>query len=122
MQFFGPRSSQHCCAVWIGAQRAVFNRPDARCKAVNERAVMDCDENRAGKCIQCRFKAFARRNIEMIDWFVENQDVRSFRDELGENETRAFTIAQLADRRKYFVLLEHKKMKQVPRLCFADGQ
>src|SRR5262249_39677646 len=65
--------------------------------AVEEITVVADDDRGAVEIEQRLFERIARPEIEVVRWFVENQHVDTFGDELGERRATSFAAREFID-------------------------
>src|SRR5260370_42076849 len=76
---------------------AILQGPDALGEAFDEVAVVDDSGNRAVEVFQCLLELLTRRDIEMIERFVQEQEIDATEDEPRQHEPRPLAVTEFAD-------------------------
>src|SRR5574341_1571832 len=112
-------SFQRRLQIHVLAHRAALHLPHARREALDEVAVVDDGEHRALEAGQRLLEPGARGDVQVVDRFVEQQEVAALQDERSQREPRPFAETQLAHGREHVVALEEEVVQEVAKVGFT---
>jgi hypothetical protein len=111
--------SECACAVAAGTV-GMIDPPYGSCKAIDECPLMSGSDYRSGILIQSVFESLPCRDVEMIQRFIEQQQIRFSHDNPRKDESRSFAIAQRRDRREYLIALKQKVVEEISGFRFGN--
>ena len=75
----------------------IMQKPDAADHPVHEEAIMAHHQQCAAVIPQGEFKRLARGDVQVIGWFVENQQVVGQQQQFGQKQARPFAAGKRVD-------------------------
>lgn len=108
-------------AAGEGGALAFADVDDALGEGAEEGAIVRDDEDGALKGFECGFKVFTAFDVEVVEWFVEEEEVAAAEDEECELEAAAFAERAGADWTKNVVAAEEEEVQEVACFGFAHG-
>ena len=84
-------------AAGVGAEASVLDRDDPLGDGVEHSAVVGDEQDRARKRLECGLEGFTAFEVEVVGRLVEDEKVRSGRDDEREPEPPSLTAGELVD-------------------------
>ena len=107
---------------WIHPHLSALHHPNRLGKTLDKVAVMHNRQHRAFELTQGLLETRARGDVEVVDGFVEQQEVAALGNQQAELQAGAFAVTQAVVGTQRVVAAEEQEVQEVPRFGLVEGR